>query len=223
MYPPLPCGLLTSRFHSIAYLFFVLVLHLHLVCARSVTATSLGSASLGTSHYSCVELETWTAADFLKEDCYVAVQDLYKWDFRWRPDEAFTFFSGSSSRHTAMTIQTPKRYMECASTPISVQLCQRDFSDDGGWVMVIASCTLTLVTLNKLTSYDLPGHLPHGEQPVDKATFREIYQATRALEEECIAPSGHPGKVGWAVVGELLGFLLVVVGVGMVVLMGMGL
>ena len=44
--------------------------------------------------------------------------------------------------------------------------------------------------------------MPHGEQPVDKASFREIYQATRALEEQCVAPTGHPGKVGWTVVGE---------------------
>ncbi|KAL8721137.1 MAG: hypothetical protein Q9225_002120 [Loekoesia sp. 1 TL-2023] len=134
--------------------------------------------SLGTTIVECVDSDSWRAANFVKEDCYVAVQELYKWDYRFHPDHVFTFFSsGSSSRHTSLAIQTPKRY-------------------------TTSSCTLALVTLNKLAPYNLPGHLPHGSQPVDKATFRDIYQATRTLEEQCIAPSGRPGKVGWTVVGQ---------------------
>lgn len=66
---------------------------------------------------------------------------------------------------------------------------------------LLASCTLALITLNRLTSFELPGNLPHGDQPVDKATLRNIYQAARALEEQCVVSSGQPGKVGWTVVG----------------------
>lgn len=65
-----------------------------------------------------------------------------------------------------------------------------------------ATCTLAIVTLNSFGAFALPGRLRHGVQSVDKATYREVYQAARALEEQCVAPGGRPANVGWTVVGE---------------------
>ncbi|KAL8938464.1 MAG: hypothetical protein Q9216_003877 [Gyalolechia sp. 2 TL-2023] len=127
------------------------------------SSTSITAATA--SPVQCVDHETWLAEGFVKEDCYVAVQDLYTWDFRWNPDEAFRFFSGGATSHPERGVATPRRYSK-------------------------SSCTLVLITLNRLSTYELPGNLPHGNRPVDKATFREIYLAARALEERCVASIG---------------------------------
>lgn len=53
-----------------------------------------------------------------------------------------------------------------------------------------------------LSRVDIPGTLPHGEAVRDRATYREIYDAARTMEEQCVEQGTHPANVGWAVVGE---------------------
>ncbi|KAL8762421.1 MAG: hypothetical protein Q9184_001588 [Pyrenodesmia sp. 2 TL-2023] len=165
-------------------LFFYL---LHFTTARPATTTTanltLDATLPQTIPVECVSAASWKAPSFIKEDCYVAVQDLYKWDYRWQPDNLMTFFSGFVTHRTDLTVHTPKRYVECVG-------------------IVKATCTLALVTLNSFGAFELPGRLRHGIQPVDKATYREVYQAARALEEQCVAPGGRPANVGWTVVGS---------------------
>ncbi|KAI4232096.1 MAG: hypothetical protein LQ352_008361 [Teloschistes flavicans] len=126
----------------------------------------------------CVDSETWRAPYFFKEDCYVAVQNLYKWDFRFHPDVLFTFYAGGQRpAHSAQLVRTPKRYTE-------------------------STCTLALVNLNMVNPMGLPGSLPHGREGVDKTTFREIYDVARTLEDRCVLNGGTAGRLGWAPVGE---------------------
>ncbi|KAL8920767.1 MAG: hypothetical protein Q9208_006097 [Pyrenodesmia sp. 3 TL-2023] len=61
----------------------------------------------------CVSAASWKAPSFVKEDCYVAVQDLYKWDYRWHPDNVMTFSSRFVTHQTVLSVHTPKRYVEC--------------------------------------------------------------------------------------------------------------
>ncbi|KAL8762717.1 MAG: hypothetical protein Q9194_007497 [Teloschistes cf. exilis] len=158
---------------------------LFLVVLQAVSATPIipilshNHTTLGDPSFQCVESESWRAPYFFKEDCYVAVQNLYKWDFRFHPDVLFTFYAGGQRpAHSTQLVQTPKRYTE-------------------------TTCTLALVTLNMVNSLGLPGSIPHGTAGVDKTTFREIYEAARTLEDRCVAQVGRPGKLGWAPVGEL--------------------
>ncbi|KAI4268975.1 MAG: hypothetical protein L6R38_007648, partial [Xanthoria sp. 2 TBL-2021] len=72
------------------------------------------------------------------------------------------------------------------------------------------TCTLAIVMFSTLSRVDIPGTLPHGEAVRDKATYREIYDAARTIEEQCVEQGTHPANVGWAVVGakRSLGVLL---------------
>ena len=70
--------------------------------------------------------------------------------------------------------------------------------------LVTATCTLAIVNFNTLTRIDIPGNLPHGDAARDRATYREIYDAARAMEEQCVERGRPPGNVGWAVAGEYL-------------------
>lgn len=78
-------------------------------------------------------------------------------------------------------------------------------------LLVIATCTLAIVNFNTLSRIDIPGNLPHGDAARDRATYREIYDAARAMEEQCVERGRPPGNVGWAVVGK---YLLCFPGVG---------
>lgn len=69
-------------------------------------------------------------------------------------------------------------------------------------IMFAATCTLAIVMFSTLSRVDIPGTLPHGEAVRDKATYREIYDAARTIEEQCVEQGTHPANVGWAVVGE---------------------
>ncbi|KAL9576303.1 MAG: hypothetical protein Q9212_007217 [Teloschistes hypoglaucus] len=164
------------------------ILHLFSLCLlvlRAVNATPIlpilphNHTILGDTPFQCVESESWRAPHFFKEDCYVAVQNLYKWDFRFHPDILFTFYSGGQRpAHGTQRVQTPKRYTE-------------------------TTCTLALVNLNMVNPLGLPGSIPHGTEGVDKTTFREIYEVARTLEDRCVAKGGRPGKLGWGPVGKL--------------------
>ncbi|KAL8728524.1 MAG: hypothetical protein Q9166_005346 [cf. Caloplaca sp. 2 TL-2023] len=75
------------------------------------------SRLLTTSPVQCVDSNEWLAPNFVKEDCYVAVQNLYKWDYRFNPDNLMTFFSGGFAPvHRTQMVQTPRRYVESDST-----------------------------------------------------------------------------------------------------------
>lgn len=123
------CGMMvrSTRFPRIACLPFLhLLLAIHLfqflgVHARSVSTRPFNLTT--TTRVQCVGSESWLAPNFVKEDCYVAVQNLYKYDYRFHPNEVFTFFSGGFAPiHRSMMVQTPRRYVECEFVPSS--LCQ---------------------------------------------------------------------------------------------------
>ncbi|KAL8878785.1 MAG: hypothetical protein Q9192_008369 [Flavoplaca navasiana] len=193
--PSLPFALLQRLYLLLAtHLFFhvdVQALSIPMIPALRNNSLSLSTPptplSLPTPpHIQCIASESWLSPNFIKEDCYVAVQNLYKDDFRFHPDEVFTFFSGGFAPiHRSMMVQTPRRY-------------------------VASTCTLAIVNFNTLTRIDIPGNLPHGDAARDRATYREIYDAARAMEEQCVARGRPPGNVGWAVAG---GYLLCFPGV----------
>lgn len=88
------------------------------VHARSVSTRPLNVTTA--PRVQCVGSESWLAPDFVKEDCYVAVQNLYKYDYRFHPNEVFTFFSGGFAPiHRTMMVQTPRRYKQCECVPTS--------------------------------------------------------------------------------------------------------
>ncbi|KAL8949280.1 MAG: hypothetical protein Q9222_004603 [Ikaeria aurantiellina] len=163
---------------------FTILFHFVSALPASLSPPSLLSTPPSTNpsqQVQCVDHNgAWTAPRFVKEDCYVAVQNLYKQDYRWHPDVLFTFFSGGfappPSRRTAM-VQTPRRYVE-------------------------STCTLALVNLNLIARIDLPGRLPHGEEARDQATWREVYDVARKIEGECVDQLESKSRVGWGVVGQ---------------------
>ncbi|KAI4125483.1 MAG: hypothetical protein LQ338_004209 [Usnochroma carphineum] len=83
-----------------------------LVVAIPTADLTANPSSLRMSRVECVDSDEWKAPNFVKEDCYVAVQDLYRWDVRFRPDLIVTFFSSSHSRPAVLSVQTPKRYVD---------------------------------------------------------------------------------------------------------------
>ncbi|KAI4174555.1 MAG: hypothetical protein LQ348_006358 [Seirophora lacunosa] len=60
----------------------------------------------------CVDSHHWRTPSFIKEDCYVAVQELYKWDFRHRPDTLETFIASLSPGRSGRGVATPRRKEE---------------------------------------------------------------------------------------------------------------
>lgn len=69
-------------------------------------------------------------------------------------------------------------------------------------IMSAATCTLAIVMFRTLGRVDIPGGLHHNDAVRDKATYREIYDAARTMEEQCVEQGTYPANVGWAVVGK---------------------
>ncbi|KAL8989813.1 MAG: hypothetical protein Q9177_001383 [Variospora cf. flavescens] len=126
----------------------------------------------------CDSRPDWSAANFLKEDCYNSVLDVFLQDYRPHAKAKFNFYSSiippppGSNR-----IQTPRRY-------------------------TTKSCTLVLVMLYRFGFAELPGTVRGGHALTELATFEEIYKAARRLEEKCILGQGQTSGLAWEPVGE---------------------
>ncbi|KAL9594422.1 MAG: hypothetical protein Q9219_007038 [cf. Caloplaca sp. 3 TL-2023] len=126
----------------------------------------------------CDSRPEWTATNFLKEDCYKSVQDMFLQDYRFHMKSKFNFYSGLfPPPEGSNMVRTPRRYTE-------------------------KSCTLALIMLYKFGSAELPGMSVRGHSKTDLATFDEIYKTARRLEENCIVGQGRMSKLAWEPVGE---------------------
>ncbi|KAL8659837.1 MAG: hypothetical protein Q9202_006936 [Teloschistes flavicans] len=153
--------------------------------ARCRPADISGAASIdnGLEAATCDSDPTWTARNFLKEDCYVSVLDMFLEDYRLHPQTKFEFYSSLYPAPAGSNrIRTPKRY-------------------------TTKSCTLALVMLYNFKSAELPGTYKAGHARTDMATFSEIYTTAHRMEENCIVGRGQASRLAWEPVGESLWFL----------------
>ncbi|KAI4135349.1 MAG: hypothetical protein LQ341_005894, partial [Variospora aurantia] len=120
----------------------------------------------------------WSAANFLKEDCYNSVLDVFLQDYRPHAKAKFNFYSSiippppGSNR-----IQTPRRYTTSMYHVEELALKAFGFAE-------------------------LPGTVRRGYALTELATFEEIYKAARRLEENCILGQGQTSRLAWEPVGE---------------------
>lgn len=126
----------------------------------------------------CDSRSDWTASNFLKEDCFKSVLDVYLQDYRPHPQSKFKFYASLFPPPPGSNmIQTPRRY-------------------------TTKSCTLALVMLYKFGSTELPGTFKPGHARTDFAAFEEIYTAARKMESNCIVGHGQTSRLAWEPVGE---------------------
>ncbi|KAL8686615.1 MAG: hypothetical protein Q9218_006985 [Villophora microphyllina] len=126
----------------------------------------------------CDSNPTWIARNFLKEDCYVSVLDMFLQDYRPHPKSKFEFYSSLYPAPAGSDrIQTPKRY-------------------------TTKSCTLALVMLYNFKSAELPGVYKAGHARMDTATFSEIYSTAQRMEANCIVGQGQASRLAWEPVGQ---------------------
>lgn len=77
--------------------------------AKPLTTPGTLEANLGVSD--CDSNPDWTARNFLKEDCYVSVLDMFLQDYRSHPQAKFEFYSSLYPAPPGSNrLQTPKRY-----------------------------------------------------------------------------------------------------------------
>ncbi|KAI4270687.1 MAG: hypothetical protein L6R38_007052 [Xanthoria sp. 2 TBL-2021] len=126
----------------------------------------------------CDSKPDWTARNFLKEDCYVSVLDMFLQDYRPHPQAKFDFYSSFYPAPPGSNrLQTPKRY-------------------------TTKSCTLALVMLYNFKSAELPGTFRTGHLHSELATFGEIYTTAQRLQRNCIVGQGQGGRLAWEPVGQ---------------------
>ncbi|KAL8961496.1 MAG: hypothetical protein Q9193_001955 [Seirophora villosa] len=126
----------------------------------------------------CDSRSDWSAKNFVKEDCYNSVLNVFLQDYRPNPKAKFNFYSSTLPPPPGSNmIQTPRRY-------------------------TTKSCTLALVMLYKFGSSELPGAQRRGHALTELATFEEIYRTARRLEENCILGPGQTSRLAWEPVGE---------------------
>ncbi|KAI4087386.1 MAG: hypothetical protein LQ344_006824 [Seirophora lacunosa] len=125
----------------------------------------------------CDSRSDWSANNFVKEDCYNSVLNVFLQDYRPNPKAKFNFYSGTLPPPPGSNmIQTPRRY-------------------------TTKSCTLALVMLYKFGSAEVPGAQRRGHAVTELASFEEIYRTARRLEENCILGQGQTSRLAWEPVG----------------------
>ncbi|KAL9012016.1 MAG: hypothetical protein Q9173_003187 [Seirophora scorigena] len=125
----------------------------------------------------CDSRSDWSANNFLKEDCYNSVLNVFLQDYRPNAKAIFDFYSSPFPPPPGSNmIQTPRRY-------------------------TTKSCTLALVMLYKFGPTEVPGAQRRGHALTELATFEEIYRTARRLEEKCILGQGQ-SHLAWEPVGE---------------------
>ena len=150
----------------------------------------------------CSSSQDWQAYAFLVEDCYAAIQRVYIERMLNHPDEAYEFVApGAPRRSKKPGIRTPAQYTVSELAPVSRfhPMCLQN-KTVRLTVRIKDSCTLSIVMLNWFGRRDpLPGRGPGGHEQTDTATFREIYNAARIVERDCLLPTRLPG---WDVVSK---------------------
>ncbi|CAF9933413.1 hypothetical protein IMSHALPRED_009348 [Imshaugia aleurites] len=125
----------------------------------------------------CSSSQDWQAYAFLVEDCFVAVQRIYfEGILHKNPDEVYEFLApGTHPRTRNSFVRTPAQY-------------------------TVESCTLSIIMLDWFGHRaPLPGRGPGGYESSDTATYRQVYDAAREVEADCLLPTRRPG---WEVVGS---------------------
>ncbi|KAL8805559.1 MAG: hypothetical protein Q9223_001337 [Gallowayella weberi] len=144
--------------------------------AQSLETTGGSGGALKVTN--CDSNADWSARNFLKEDCYVSVLDMFLQDYRPHPQTEFDFYSGLlPPSPTSNRIQTPRRY-------------------------TTKSCTLALVMLYNFKGPELPGTFRSGHSHTELATFGEIYNTAQRLQQHCIVGRGQTSRLAWEPVGE---------------------
>ncbi|KAL8883981.1 MAG: hypothetical protein Q9215_007878, partial [Flavoplaca cf. flavocitrina] len=139
----------------------------------SQTSTNHNSQTQDLSVPNCDSKPTWTAPNFLKEDCYVSVLSMFLQDYRPHPKTPFDFYSSFyPAPPLSNRLQTPRRY-------------------------TTKSCTLALVMLYNFKSAELPGAFRAGHRESETATFGEIYTTAQRLQRNCIVGQGQGGRLAW--------------------------
>ncbi|CAL8574078.1 hypothetical protein XPA_000051 [Xanthoria parietina] len=146
-------------------------------CRPSKPLTIPGTLDTNLGVADCDSKPDWTARNFLKEDCYVSVLDMFLQDYRSHPQAKFEFYSSLYPAPPGSNrLQTPKRY-------------------------TTKSCTLALVMLYNFKSAELPGTFRSGHLHTELATFGEIYKTAQRLQRNCIVGQGQGGRLAWEPVG----------------------
>lgn len=80
-------------------------------CRPSKPLTIPGTLDTNLGVADCDSKPDWTARNFLKEDCYVSVLDMFLQDYRSHPQAKFEFYSSLYPAPPGSNrLQTPKRY-----------------------------------------------------------------------------------------------------------------
>ncbi|KAK0510754.1 hypothetical protein JMJ35_007186 [Cladonia borealis] len=146
-------------------------------------STNLTTTSSPASNGRCASrasFPSWYAPNWLVEDCYAALQQLYIQETMLHPNQEYEFLQpGASRKDLDIPWQkTPRKY-------------------------VVNTCTLTIMLL----SWFGPGTLPSPISPSspvwrassDTSTYQKIWAKGRLLENTC--PEGA-GSGGWCAIGD---------------------
>lgn len=121
---------------------------------------------------------TWYARNWIVEDCYAALQQLYIQETMLHPNQEYEFLQpGASRKDPKIPSQgTPRKY-------------------------TVNTCTLTIMLLSSFGPGALPSppSLPVFRIQSDTSTYQKIWVAGRRLEYAC---PDEAGAMGWCAVGD---------------------
>ncbi|KAM0802897.1 hypothetical protein BDR22DRAFT_887231 [Usnea florida] len=118
---------------------------------------------------------TWTSSDWIVEDCYIAVQQLFLREVYNRPDVSYQFVAKGvvPTRSPLESQRTPRKY-------------------------VFRTCVLTIMMLEWFHPGQLPMGIKYNRAQTDVSNYRDIYNAARGIETACTV-SKSPG---WLMTGK---------------------
>ncbi|KAL8846385.1 MAG: hypothetical protein Q9221_008527 [Calogaya cf. arnoldii] len=151
-------------------------------CRPSQSFTTPGTLEPKLGVANCDSKPDWTARNFLKEDCYVSVLDMFLQDYRPHPHAKFDFYSNFYPAPPVVKPLHGPRGADIDAYP--------------------ESCTLALVMLYNFKSAELPGTFRKGHLHSELATFADIYTTAQRLQRNCIVGQGQGGRLAWEPVGE---------------------
>ena len=162
---------------------------------------------------------SWTSADWVVEDCYRVVQQLYVKEVYAHPKVVYEFLAqGLSPRQYPLAQRTPRKYIFRKWIDILGGLGRRerercDFTfkagGEGGKMAAKereradaplhpGSCVLTIMMLDWFQPGNLPAGTGYNRADTDLSTYQDIYDAARSIETACTV-SKSPG---WLMTGE---------------------
>ncbi|KAF6238627.1 hypothetical protein HO173_003133 [Letharia columbiana] len=124
---------------------------------------------------STTKYPSWNSNDWVIEDCYIAVQQLYFREVLEHPDVAYEFVAlGVSPTRSSLDSQrTPRKY-------------------------IFRTCVLTIMMLDWFQPGQLPAGTKYNRAQTDVSTYRDIWSAARSIETACIVSK----SAGWLMTGN---------------------